>query len=502
MDSGTGVISGTPTLAGVYASIISAENVSGKTMKNITITISEIVPVITSATSVTGNINQQLTYQIAADGHPTSFGAQGLPSGLTVNTSTGVITGTPTVSGIFAATVSATNASGTGTAAVSFTINPSAPVITSPSTATGHLNTPFFYQIIATDVPTTGSPYGASNLPPGLMVDKDTGLISGTPILVGTYSSTISVTNVSGTTVKTVVITIAEMVPVITSPLSASGLQFQYFSYQITADGAVTSYSASGLPAGLTVSPVTGLISGTPSVFGDFSVQISATAGDQTGSAFLTLSIAKLGTTLIHFDQSTVSAVTTDASALVVIDVLRATGDSSPITLNYATADGTAKAGVDYVASSGTVLIDGDETQVTLSIPLIAQSAPALDKTFTVTLSNPSHGVLGAPTQATVVISYPDLSTKLTNISTRGYVGSDQKVMIAGLIVSGQASKILVLRGIGPSLTAQGVIGAINDPTLSLMDANGTQLLSNDDHSRPVGGRPGNARGQQPYAGG
>ena len=81
-----------------------------------------------------------------------------------------------------------------------------------------------------------------------------------------------------------------------------------------------------------------------------------------------------------------------------------------------------------------------------------------------------------------MVISYPDLSTKLLNISTRGFVGSGDEVMIAGFIVDGQVAKQLVLRGLGPSLTQEGVVGAMSDPNLTLMDANGTQLAFDNDY--------------------
>jgi len=59
-------------------------------------------------------------------------------------------------------------------------------------------------------------------------------------------------------------------------------------------------------------------------------------------------------------------------------------------------------------------------------------------------------------------------------------MGND--VMIAGFIVQGGPDKQLVLRGIGPSLTQFGVPSAVADPTLALIDANGTQLASNDDY--------------------
>ena len=67
------------------------------------------------------------TYTIAASNSPTSFNATGLPPGLSVNTGTGAITGTPTTtssSSPFSVTISATNAGGTDTATLIFTITP------------------------------------------------------------------------------------------------------------------------------------------------------------------------------------------------------------------------------------------------------------------------------------------------------------------------------------------------------------------------------------------
>jgi len=76
-----------------------------------------------------------------------------------------------------------------------------------------------------------------------------------------------------------------------------------------------------------------------------------------------------------------------------------------------------------------------------------------------------------------------DISTKLLNISTRGPVESGNDAMIAGFIIQGSSSKQMVFRGIGPSLTAVGVANALQDPTLSLMDANGTLVAFNDDYT-------------------
>lgn len=79
-------------------------------------------PVISSSTTASGVVGQSFTYQIAASNTPTSFAATGLPAGLAVNSSTGLVTGTPTTAGTSSVTISATNAAGTGSATLTLTI--------------------------------------------------------------------------------------------------------------------------------------------------------------------------------------------------------------------------------------------------------------------------------------------------------------------------------------------------------------------------------------------
>ncbi len=80
-------------------------------------------PSITSATSASGVVGSAFTYMITATYSPTSFSATGLPPGLSVNTATGVISGTPTTLGSFNATIRASNGSGTGSATLVITIS-------------------------------------------------------------------------------------------------------------------------------------------------------------------------------------------------------------------------------------------------------------------------------------------------------------------------------------------------------------------------------------------
>ncbi len=84
--------------------------------QNFVATPANLTPVITSALTANGITTNAFTYSIVADNSPTSYGATGLPSGLTLNSSTGTITGIPTSPGSSNVTISATNSGGTGSA--------------------------------------------------------------------------------------------------------------------------------------------------------------------------------------------------------------------------------------------------------------------------------------------------------------------------------------------------------------------------------------------------
>ncbi|MGD0124662.1 MAG: choice-of-anchor D domain-containing protein [Terriglobia bacterium] len=113
--------------AGSYAATGSATN--GWTMQMVALKPASVVtpPVITSATTTTGTAAKALSYQITATGSPSSYGATGLPAGVSVNCGTGLISGTPTSAGTSTVTLSATNAGGTGKATLTVTIAAAVP---------------------------------------------------------------------------------------------------------------------------------------------------------------------------------------------------------------------------------------------------------------------------------------------------------------------------------------------------------------------------------------
>jgi sugar lactone lactonase YvrE len=80
-------------------------------------------------------------------------------------------------------------------------------------------------------------------------------------------------------------------------------------------------------------------------------------------------------------------------------------------------------------------------------------------------------------------IAFEPVTEKLRNISARGFVQTDENVLIAGLIVGGNAlaTNSVVIRAIGPSLSHAGIANPLQDPTLELRNSSGALITSNDD---------------------
>jgi Putative Ig domain/PLD-like domain len=161
------------------------------------------------------------------------------------------------------------------------------------------------YQVQADDTCTGSLSYSATGLPKGLSISSTTGVISGTASTAGSYSVTLTGTDSTGpsgsATFTWTVGSGAANTVTVTNPGSQSGTVGTSVSLQISASdsasGQTLSYSATGLPAGLSISSTTGLISGTPTTAGSGSVTVTATDGTgASGSATFTFTISSAAT--------------------------------------------------------------------------------------------------------------------------------------------------------------------------------------------------------------
>jgi hypothetical protein len=203
-----GVISGTPLTVGTYNILLIATNASGAGYGNLALTVKLPLPVFTSSAIADGFLNTPFAYTIQAANVPTSFSATGLPGGLTMNSLTGMITGTPTNAGTFNVAITASNFTGPTTNSLTIVIyNGAAPVpgITSPLIATGTVASSFSYLVTATNNP---SSFFVIGLPLGLSFDPASGRVFGTPAVAGTFSITLRAINSGGTGSASLALTI------------------------------------------------------------------------------------------------------------------------------------------------------------------------------------------------------------------------------------------------------------------------------------------------------
>lgn len=290
----SGVISGSPTASAITQATISASNANGTGSASLTITVTDAAlppPVITSSLTALASQGQPFSYTIQASNNPSSFAATSLPSGLSLNTTTGVISGTVSTLGTYHITILATNSSGSGSGSLVLTVQPPVPIITSALASAASVGTAFTYKIVATNSPTS---YAINPLPTGGTFNTLTGELTFTPTAAGAMSLNLAAINSSGAGYAVLTLSISALPPpTVTSAGTASAMLGRSFSYTITASDNPTSFGATNLPEGIALtSTTTGIISGTPRTTGSFTATITATNGVGTGEKPLVITVA------------------------------------------------------------------------------------------------------------------------------------------------------------------------------------------------------------------
>ncbi|GIM75568.1 hypothetical protein Aau02nite_66580 [Amorphoplanes auranticolor] len=296
--TGTGLITGTPTTAGSYTVKLTLTDRDKRTdLSTVTWTVR---PVLTSPGDQTSRTGTAVALQLLGDGGqtPMTWTATGLPAGLKVNSTTGLITGTPTAAQPTPTTPTTITVSGGNPAAASSAtffwrvLTPVTLTNPGPQQAVNGTNIGAFTTAASGGL----RPYTwtAQNLPDGLAIEASTGRVTGV-IQHGTrYIATATITDsAGGTATMNVVVRV--------TPSSAGDLQVTYpapagpdrtsavntpASFTATASGATPSaytWSAVGMPPGVTMNSA-GVVGGTPTTRGTYPVKLTVRSTGTTAA--------------------------------------------------------------------------------------------------------------------------------------------------------------------------------------------------------------------------
>lgn len=249
---------------------------------------------VSSGTDIYGGVGTPMRdaapYTVTGGSGHVVWAYQGLPDGLAASQTTGVVTGTPTLSGSYPLTISVTDGDGqTQSADATLLVDP-----IGLSTASGQpaylvaiAKDPVSAQAVIASGDSEDLTWSATGLPPGLSIDKDSGVVSGTPTQVGAFTTRFKAVNTVGNTAYLSVL--FEVVVGYTCDYHETGAVGQalsincgvFWSPKPNAGGrwlrlpGRLSYSAKGLPSGLRIDPATGVISGSPRNAGTATATVS-----------------------------------------------------------------------------------------------------------------------------------------------------------------------------------------------------------------------------------
>ena len=360
INSGSGTVSGTPTTAGAFSYTVRVVDTNGgsQTTSTISGTISPqlaITPTASTFTEVGVSYSQTNAASGGNGAYTYSIASGAVPAGTTISSVTGTVSGTPTTAGAFSYTVRVvdTNGGSQTTSTISGTISPQLAITPTASTFTEVGVS--YSQTNAASGGNGAYTYSIASgaVPAGTTISSVTGTVSGTPTTAGAFSYTVRVVDTNGgsQTTSTISGTISPQLAITptASTFTEVGVSYSQTNAASGGNGAYTYSIASGaVPAGTTISSVTGTVSGTPTTAGAFSYTVRVV--DTNGGSQTTSTIS--GTI------SPQLAITPTASTFTEVGVSysqtnAASGGNGAYT--YSIASGAVPAGTTISSVTGTV---------------------------------------------------------------------------------------------------------------------------------------------------
>jgi hypothetical protein len=308
LDPNTGLLGGTPIATGTFNFTVQATDSTNGAFGVQPYTVVINPPVSLSlagpAAGTVGELNYRSTIGVSGGTGPFTFARVGgtLPTNVSLDSTTGTLSAPSLLSaGVFTFTVKVTDSAGSSdTATYNFLVNKALIILT--TTLPGGTIGQAYSRAIATQFGTGLDTFQvtAGSLPDGLNLNPSTGVVSGTPTKLGTFNFTVTATDSVGTpAAQAYTVAINPAVGIGTTSLPGATTHLPY-SQVITAGGGTAplqfSVTAGSLPAGLTLDPATGVLSGTPTAAGSFPFTVTVTdAAGATASQALTLNVTELG---------------------------------------------------------------------------------------------------------------------------------------------------------------------------------------------------------------
>jgi hypothetical protein len=299
--SSAGVLAGTPTTVGSSSFTVNVIDQNGG-IATTAITLAVVAaPALSSRAPSSGEVGAAYSVTLAVSGgvgpYTWSVSSGSLPAGIALNASTGVLSGSPTVAGTSSFTVKVTDANGqSATQATTLTVV-AGPALSFPAPSSGEVKTAYSVTLAVSGG--TG-PYtwsvSSGSLPDGITLNGSTGVLSGSPTVAGTSSFTVKVTDANGQTATELTSLVVVAGPALSFPAPPSGEVTAPYLVTLAVSGGTGPYtwsvSSGSLPAGITLDPSTGVLSGTPTADGTSSFTVKVTdANGQSATEATTLTV-------------------------------------------------------------------------------------------------------------------------------------------------------------------------------------------------------------------